>query len=284
MFKKAKVQTMTTVLVAGTVLYAAYICLLFFTQDRLLFLPHIPSRTLDATPSAIGLEYENLTINTPDDVHLDAWFIRAPDLGPTLLFFHGNAGNISHRLDSIAIFHKLGLNICIIDYRGYGRSTGQPSEQGVYRDAEAVWHYLTQVRRIDPHHIVLFGRSLGGAIAAWLAARTRPAAVIIESSFTSVPDLAAKLYPLAPVRLLTRLQFDTLKIVQSIQSPLLVIHSQEDEIIPFAHGKAIYEAAKVPKRLIELHGEHNDGFIVTGKTYSLGLQQFFHDFGILNNS
>lgn len=274
---------MTTFFLAVTVLYGAYVGLLFFSQDRLLFLPNIPGRTIDATPATIGLEYEKLTINTTDEVHLDAWFILAPYPGPTLLFFHGNAGNISHRLDSIGIFHRLGLNVCIIDYRGYGRSTGKPTEPGVYRDAEAAWRYLTQDRGIDPNHIVLFGRSLGGAIAAWLGAHTQPAAVIIESSFTSVPDLASKLYPLAPVRLLTRLQFDTLKVVQSIESPLLVIHSKEDEIIPFAHGEAIYEAAKAPKQFIELRGGHNDGFITTSKTYSRGLQQFFHDFGIVAN-
>ena len=221
-------------------------------------------------------------MSASDSTHMtakvwDAWFIPAAQSGPTLLFFHGNAGNISHRLDSIRIFHTLGLNVLIFDYRGYGRSSGKPSEQGVYRDAETAWHYLTEAREIDPDRIILFGRSLGSAVAAWLATRTRSGAVILESPFTSVPDLAAKLYPLAPVRLLARLEFNTLAAAQAIHSPLLVMHSRQDEIIPFSHGRAVYGAARAPKRFVELSGGHNDGFIVSGDAYAQSLRAFIDE-------
>ena len=265
---------MTTVLLMATALYVAFVAMLYFSQNRMLFLPHIPGRMLDSTPAVIGLEYEQVTLTTADGIELDGWFIASQSPGPTLLFFHGNAGNISHRLDSIHIFHELGLNVFIFDYRGYGRSTGKPSERGVYRDAESAWHYLTVRRAITPSRIILFGRSLGGAITAWLAARTNPGAVIIESTFTSVPDMAAKLYPLVPVRLLARLEFNALDVMHDITSPVLIIHSREDEIIPFDHGQALYQKAPSPKDFIELSGGHNDGFILSGNIYVQGLKRF----------
>ena len=265
---------MTTVLLAATALYAAFTALIFFSQDRLLFLPNLPGREVEATPARIGLAYEQLTLDTEDGVRIDTWFIPASSRSPTLLFFHGNAGNISHRLESIQIFHELGLNVLIIDYRGYGRSTGKPSEQGLYRDAAAAWLYLTKSRGIDAKEIVLFGRSMGGAVATQLAAKTQPAAVILESTFTSVPDMAAKLYPLLPVRWLARLDFNALENIRHIKSPVLILHSPDDEIVPFEHARSLFEAAHEPKRLVELRGGHNDGFIVSGQFYTDSLRRF----------
>lgn len=269
---------MTTLLLVISAFFATYSAILFFSQERLLFLPHMPSRELVSTPADIGVEFESVQIVTQDNVRLHGWFIPSARTGPVVLFFHGNAGNISHRLDSIKIFHTLGLDVFIFDYRGYGRSSGDPTEQGVYRDAETAWRYLNERRGIDSQRILLFGRSLGSALAAWLATRTQPGAVILESPFTSVPDMAAELYPLAPVKLLARLEFNTLAAVQRIHAPLLVLHSRQDEIIPFSHGKRIHEAARDPKRFIELRGGHNDGFIVTGEAYVHGLQTFINDY------
>ncbi|MEN8131610.1 MAG: alpha/beta hydrolase [Pseudomonadota bacterium] len=265
---------MTTLLLAISILYTAYAATLFFSQERLLFLPHVPGREMGATPRAIGLDYQTISLHTQDGIKLYGWFVPAAGARKTLLFFHGNAGNISHRLDSIRIFHDLGLDVLIFDYRGYGRSSGEPSEQGVYLDAQAAWKYLREIRGMKQDQIILFGRSLGGAIAAWLAARTRPGAVIIESAFTSVPDMAARFYPLVPVRLLARLQFNTLDAMSSIQSPVLISHSPEDEIIPFSHGKAIYEAAPSPKQFIELTGGHNEGHLLSSHSYSRDLGVF----------
>ncbi len=264
----------TTLLLTGIAVYVAFAGLMFFAQERLLFLPNMPSRSIVATPKDISMDYAPVNITTEDDIELDAWFVPNTEARATLLFFHGNAGNISHRLDSIKIFHRLRMNVFIFDYRGYGRSTGNPSESGVYKDAQAAWQHLTQDRGIPPREILLFGRSLGGAIATWLAVRTQAGGLIIESTFTSVPDLAAKLYPFLPVRLLARLDFNTRKALHSVQIPVLVIHSRDDEIIPYSHGQMNYDSANEPKQFIELRGGHNDGFLVSESTYERGIQHF----------
>ena len=256
---------------------AVYVTLgvfMYFFQPRLLYLPGVPSRAHMATPQAIGLDYEPVRIETGDGVTLDAWFIPAANPRGTLLFFHGNAGNISHRLQSIAIFHELGLSVLIVDYRGYGASTGEPSEDGTYADALAAWRYLTETRGVPANRIILFGRSLGSAVAANLASRTTPTALILESAFTSAPDLAADHYWFFPARWLTRFRYDTRTALASIGCPLLLVHSRHDEIVPFAHGRALLDAAREPKQFLELRGGHNDGFVVSGRAYRDGLDAF----------
>ena len=234
----------------------------------------IGGRDLATTPERFGLEYQEVTLTTSDGERLHGWYLPAPGARHTLLFFHGNAGNISHRLDSLLLFRQLGLSQLILDYRGYGRSSGRPSEAGLYRDGEAAWNYLTRELGLEPGQIVLFGRSLGGAVAVWLAAREAPAGLIVESSFTSVPDLGAELYPWLPVRWLSRLRFDSRSRIAQVRAPVLVVHSRDDEIIPFAHGQALFAAANPPKRLLELRGGHNDGFMVSRGPYLNGLRSF----------
>jgi len=159
------------------------------------------------------------------------------------------------------MFHRLGYSSLIVDYRGYGQSTGSPSEEGTYRDAEAAWDWLTSRQGLAPGDIVLLGESLGGAVAAWLAARVSPRALVIASTFTSVPELGAQVYPFLPVRLISRFSYGTREAVKAIKAPILIAHSREDDIIPFAHGKALYEAAHEPKLFLEMRGGHNDGFL-----------------------
>ena len=187
------------------------------------------------------------------------------------------AGNISHRLDSLQMFHSLGYSTLIFDYRGYGNSGGTPSEQGTYRDAEAAWRYLTEQRHTPSCRIVLFGESLGGAVGAWLAARQKPAALVIASGFTSVPDLAQHFYPFMPVRWLAHLRYDTRENLRAVAAPVLIAHSQEDEIIPFEHGQALYAAANPPKRFLELAGGHNDGFIFMRESWIKTLGDFLDE-------
>ncbi|OFZ67536.1 MAG: lysophospholipase [Betaproteobacteria bacterium RBG_16_56_24] len=223
-------------------------------------------REIIATPEQIGLPYEDIHLKTSDGINLHGWYIPAVQPRGTVLFLHGNAGNISHRLDSIEMFHRLGYSTLIFDYRGYGNSGGKPTEQGTYRDAEAAWRYLTEQRNISSCRIVLFGESLGGAVAAWLAARQKPdalkpAALVIASGFTSVPDLGQQLYPYLPVRWLARIRYDTREYLRSVTAPVLIAHSPEDDIIPFEHGRALFAAANPPKQFLELAGGHNDGFI-----------------------
>ena len=146
--------------------YIGLVSILATFQSHLLYFPY---RTLSQTPAAVGLAYEDVSFQAADGVVLSGWFVPSQRARGVLLFCHGNAGNMSHRLDSLQIFHRLGLSTFIFDYRGYGRSEGQPTEQGTYLDAEAAWTYLVHTRQLAPTEIIVFGRSLGGAIAAWLA-------------------------------------------------------------------------------------------------------------------
>jgi len=257
--------------------YAVLAAILFFYQPNLLYFPGMPTRQIQATPADIGLDFESVTLTTADDETLDAWFIPADSARGALLFFHGNAGNNSHRLDSIRLFHELGLSVLIFDYRGYGQSTGKPTEKGTYRDAAAAWQYLVEQRGISPERIILFGRSLGGSIAADLATRQPAAGVILESAFTSVPDIAAQLYPWLPVRWLSRYRYNTKKKLADIHSPVLIVHSRNDEIIPYSNGEHLFEAANDPKLFLELRGGHNDGFMVSGDSYFRGLEVFINE-------
>jgi len=267
-------KTIWTIIVLAGTLYGMICLYLFLMQARLIYYPDSPSRELTASPADIGRTYESVTIMTSDRISLHGWFVPAREQNGVLLFFHGNGGNISHRLDSLRIFHEMGLAILIIDYRGYGLSQGKISEQGTYLDAEAAWNYLTGIKKVPAERIIVFGRSMGGAIAAHCAAQHKPGALIIESGFTSVPDMAANLYPLLPVRLLSRFQYNTLEELQSVNCPVLVIHSRDDEIIPFENGLRLYQAAPGPKRILEIRGGHNDGFLASGQKYIDGIKSF----------
>ena len=253
--------------------YIGFALVLYFFQSHLVFYPEA-GREIIAAPSQVGLPYEDVRLTTDDGLSLHGWFIPAAEARGTVLFLHGNAGNISHRIDTLQMFHRLGYSTLIFDYRGYGNSGGTPSEQGTYRDAEAAWRYLTEQRRIPSCRIELFGESLGGAVASWLAARQKPAALVIASGFTSVPDLAQHFYPYLPVRWLAHLRYDTRKNLRAVAVPVLIAHSPEDEIIPFEHGQALYAAANSPKRFLELGGGHNDGFIFMRESWVRELKDF----------
>ncbi|MES9970895.1 MAG: alpha/beta hydrolase [Candidatus Thiodiazotropha sp.] len=242
-------------------LFLAITLYLYLNQTNLIHLPDLPSRRVAATPHQVGLAFESVSLMTEDNVRLHGWFLPHEEPRGTLLFFHGNAGNISHRLESLSLFNELALAVFIFDYRGYGNSEGRPSEKGVYRDAEAAWRYLTETRGIQAGEILLFGRSFGGAVAAYIAVQKPAMGLVLESTFTSVPDMAAELYPWLPVRWLARYQYNTLQRIATIDSPLMVIHSRNDEIIPFRHGQQIFQRANEPKYLVELSGDHNSGFM-----------------------
>ncbi|HRP35910.1 MAG TPA: alpha/beta hydrolase [Gammaproteobacteria bacterium] len=273
-------KSLGTILLFVALPYAAMVAFLWLRQESMLFLPHMPSRDIVATPADIGLRYEPLQLPTADGETLAAWFVPAPEARAVLLFFHGNAGNISHRLDSLRLFHDLGLSVLIIDYRGYGQSTGRPTEPGTYEDARAAWRHLVEERGIPEQRIVLFGRSLGGAIATWLAAHTAPRALIVESAFRSVPDMAAEIYWFLPVRLLARLHYPVESLLPQVTAPVLIIHSRDDEIIPFAHGEVLHAAAPEPKKLLELQGDHNTGFLQSRSHYSAGIDAFLSSHGL----
>ena len=267
-------STVWKFLILAACLYAGITALVYFRQSSLIYYPSIAGRNLDASPQQIGLAFEDVELLTEDKVRLHGWFIPSDNARGTLLFFHGNAGNISHRLDSIAIFNRMNLDVFIFDYRGYGQSQGRVSETGTYLDAEAAWFYLVETRAIDADEIIVFGRSLGASIAAWLASRHRPAALILESSFSSVPSMAQRLYPFLPIKWLASFSYDTRQYVSRIECPLLVAHSKDDEIIPYAEGRLVFDAAPASKQFLDMRGGHNDGFIATGQAYSDGLSRF----------
>lgn len=267
-------MTLWSLLATGAAAYLALCAAMYFLQERLLFLPDVPGRALAATPADAGLRYDEVTITADDGVRLHAWWVPAERARFTLLHFHGNAGNIGHRLEMLRLLHDLGLNVLLFDYRGYGRSEGSPGEAGLQRDAAAVWQYVTTARGVPAQAIVVHGQSMGGAFAAWLAARERPAALLLESTFTSVPDMAAGLYPWLPTRLLARLRLDTRGALAQVRSPVLVIHSRDDELIPYAHGEALFAAAPATKALVTIGGGHNDGFWVSREAYVKGLREF----------
>ena len=261
------------VLVVLTVMagYLILAALLYISQSGLIY---YPERQLMAFPNQFGLSYEPVSFEADDGVRLSGWYLDANPSHSVLLFFHGNAGNISHRMVSLQLFNRLGFSTFIIDYRGYGESEGKPSEVGTYLDAEAAWRYLVEQRKVDPSQIVIFGRSLGAAIGSYVASKYAPRALIIESAFTNVADLAGKYYPFMPVRWLTRFEYNTVDYVSAKKCPLLVVHSRQDDIIPFSHGRKIFDAAPMPKEFLEISGSHNDGFMVTGKRYEDGLIRF----------
>jgi len=251
--------------------YGGIVVLVWAVQDRLVY---FPERTLWATPRALGVGYEDIALTAEDGVRLHGWYVPAPKARATLLFLHGNGGNVSHRLEKIAIFLRLGLNVFIVDYRGYGASEGRPDEEGTYRDARAAWKYLTGTRALPASAIVMYGESLGGAVALNLAREHTPRVLIVDSSFTSVPALGAEVYPWLPVRWISRFRYAGEEAIANVRTPVLVIHSRTDEIVPFRHGERLYAAANEPKRFLPIRGGHNDGFLASGAEYADGIGAF----------
>jgi len=257
--------------IALIAIYLAFVLLVYFNQS---YLVYFPEKQIGNTPGAIGLDYTAVNIATGDGETLHGWWVPVADAKGTVLFFHGNAGNISHRINYLTMFKQLGYNTLLFDYRGYGQSSGTPSESGTYLDAQAAWRYLIEIQGIVPERIVLFGESLGGAVAAWLAAREKPGLLALVSTFTSVPDLAAEIYPFLPVRWISRFDYNTLEFLQSITCPVFIAHSPQDEIIPYRHGQRLFQAAPEPKQFLPLQGTHNTGFIFMQPVWKRALGAF----------
>ncbi len=245
------------------------------------FLVFFPERELVLTPGAAGLAYEDVFFTASDGVRLHGWFIPGTE-ATTWVWFHGNAGNISHRVENIALLRRhLGANIFIFDYRGYGQSEGHAEEEGTYLDAEAALAYLRSRQDVDPARLVLFGRSIGSAIAVELAARHQVLAVVLESPFTSIPALAQRLYPYLPasvIALFMETRYNSLDRIRDVHAPLLVLHGDQDEIVPLDMGQELFEAANSPKRFHVIPGaHHNDAYIVGGEAYFQALRAFMED-------
>jgi hypothetical protein len=246
-------------------LLALYGFVLLFVVWREKSFIYFPSREIVSMPEHV----QDVWLKTTDGIRVNGWFVPAEtNAALTVLFCHGNAGNISHRLEKLAILRELGVNVFIFDYRGYGRSDGAPDEQGTYRDAQAAYDFLAGKT------IVVYGESLGAAVAVELATKNHVAGVIIEEPFTSAVDVGQKMFPYLPVRLIARNRYDTLSKIDRINAPLLILHSRDDEFFPMQHAERLLAAAHEPKRLVELHGGHNDAFLTSAETYRAALADF----------
>lgn len=241
-----------------------------------------------ATPDVYGIKYDDVTFQTEDGLNLHGWFVSGKKSSPdadlpagrtdmhTLLWFHGNAGNINHRLDNLKmIYERVPVNIFIIDYRQYGRSEGKVSEEGTYLDARAALAYLHSRKDINQEKIIFFGRSLGSAVAVHLALEEQCRALILETPFTSILEMGKKLYPYLPVRLLLKTKYDSLSKIRNIKVPILIMHGDKDKLVPFEHGKRLYDMANEPKEFYTIPGAgHNDTHIVGGEEYFEVIKNF----------
>ena len=244
----------------------------YFTQSSNVY--H-PKKEIIATPLDIGLDFKDIVFKASDGIGLSGWYIPANRSKKVILLLHGNGGNISTRLTFIDFFYRrLGLSTFIIDYRGYGKSEGKATEKGTYLDAEAAWKYLTGFMKIKNKDIIVFGRSLGGPIAAWLAKKISPGALVLDSTFTSIKDMAAHVYPLLPVKKIFRFDYPTLEYLKDVRCPVLVIHSSEEDYIPFSHGRKLFEEANEPKHFLEIKGTHRNNYLESKEDYLEGINSF----------
>lgn len=281
-------------------IYIGYCIRFYRSQSYFIYNPHIG---LEVKSKNKTIEHEEITFQTKDGITISAWYVtfipKAPQVADNseaadelqepitpgvpessrgvILFCHGNAGNISQRIDSFEIFRELGFSTFIFDYRGYGKSEGKPSEKGTYQDAEGAWNYLVREKKVKPEEIIVFGRSLGGGIASYLAKKYQPRALIIESSFTAVSDIARAFFPSLPLKLLLRFKYNTRERLKDIHCPVLIIHSPDDRTIPFVCGEILYEAANPPKKFLPIKGDHLYGFVESKKRYIKGLRDFFDE-------
>jgi hypothetical protein len=273
------------VLVGASIAYGVtFIVLWTQLEKRFVF---FPVAELLYTPNDVNLQYEDVRVQTSDDLELQGWFVpgepetaSGPDSNVTWLWFHGNGGNIGHRIGELALaHHRTGANIFIFDYRGYGESGGTASEQGTYLDSRAVVEYLASRPDVDPDRIVYLGHSLGAAVALELALTRPPLAMVLVSPFASVRDMANLTLPFPPVGWLVRNHYDSISRIRQLDTPILVLHGDQDETVPMSQGRKLYDAANQPKRFQILKGAtHNDTYEVAGKQYWGAIESFLSEY------
>jgi uncharacterized protein len=274
--KKPLKKFMWSVITVACGVYFGILLLMFIFQSKMIF---FPTRQIVCTPADLKLEFEDLTLlATSDGVKINAWYVPAKTPRGTVIFCHGNGGNICYSLDVAENFNRMNYNVMMFDYRGYGKSEGSTTEKGTYADAQACYDWLLKEKKIPERDIVVMGRSLGAAIASNLAKNNNPRLLILESAFTSTSDIAANAYPIFPVRFLCRFGYRNIDNVKLIKCPLLVIHSPNDEIVPYSHGRKIFDAANAPKEFLKITGSHNEGFDESKETYVEGLRNFMEKY------
>ena len=242
-------------------------------EDRFIF--H-PSSEIVQTPFEAGLNFQDYYFGTADGIRLNGWFIPHPAARDTLVWFHGNAGNISHRVENIKLLHdEVKINIFIFDYRGYGRSAGKISEEGSYLDGAAALAFVQQRLGVEAKKLIIFGRSLGAAVAAEIVSRSACQGLILETPFTSIREMAKTAFPFLPIDALLRTRFDVVEKIAKVQVPLLVLHGDRDDVVPYEQGKQVFAAANPPKAFYTIKGaKHNDTYQVGGAAYFARLREF----------
>jgi len=236
-----------------------------FIENSIIF--H-PDRQLDDNPSNWELFYKDVQFLTPDGLKLHGWFFPLSEESPILIFCHGNAGNISHRIENVNFLVKKGISVFLFSYRGYGKSSGSPSEKGIYIDGIAAYDYLTDVEKIPPERIAVFGRSLGGSVATEIALQRKVRCMIIESTFTSIKDMAKTIFPFFVFSPFLPHHYNTICKIANVNIPKLIIHGDNDEIVPFSMGKKLFSQTPEPKLFLPIHeAGHNDTYVVGGEKY-----------------
>ena len=280
--RAALIMNTRVTLAAGFILGLLVVVLVFWSQleKRYIF---FPTAEIEQTPNQAGLAYEDVFFTADDGLQLHGWYV--PGRGDvTWLWFHGNGGNISHRVEEVMLFHqRLGVNQFIFDYRGYGRSAGKPTEKGTYRDSRAALAYLQSRSDVAPEKIVYFGRSLGSAVALELAVSQEPLALVLVAPFSSVEDMARVTFPFLPFHFLVRNRYDSMSRIQQIHRPVLILHGGLDQTVPLSQGKRLFEAANQPKRFQLLpNAAHNDTYSAGGNAYWDTLEEFLASLGDTN--
>ena len=258
---------------SGVLFIYVIICLFYYHyQYKFIFEP--VKEHLEA-PDQYGLDFEEINISRGHDHYVNSWFIPCSNgNGLTILFCHGNSGNISHRRKTIEHYHNLGFNFFVFDYSGYGKSKGKPGEIDFALDAVVAWKYLVKEKQIPPEKIVVLGRSLGGFPASFIASLYQPAALILESTFISLQNVARDRYFLLPVEIFVKVKMSNLDLVENISSPLLLIHSKDDKIVRCYHSETLYKQAHVPKQLVYFAGSHNGCYYEDTNKYSETVLEF----------
>ncbi|HUJ08577.1 MAG TPA: alpha/beta hydrolase [Verrucomicrobiae bacterium] len=242
-----------------------------------------PTTTLTRTPQDVDLAFDSVILATTDGVNIHGWFIpeqsdegdgASGDVSPCLLFFHGGDGNCSDRLQKVRLFHDIGLDVFIFDYRGYGKSSGTPSEHGLAIDAQAAYSYLVGKRGVKPQRLYLYGEDLGAAVAINLATKARAAGLITEAASASVIEEIRESWPLIPWQYLIRNQFDSVAKIRNVHIPVLLIHSSDDEVVSFNDSRRLFALAHEPRQLLEIHGAHKDAFVDSFDSYYDAISKF----------
>lgn len=251
-------------------IFAGLYVVFFLAQSSLIF---VPNGRMLGNPSLQGWEYEEVALDVGGEQTI-LWYIPLSCARGTVLYSHGNDSNISQCLGVVNLFRDMGFSVALYDYGGYGRSTGSPSEQRLYADAMAAWQHLTEVRKLDPQKILLWGPSFGGGPTCELATRVKPGGVVLENTFTSMSDAAFKDYPWFPGSLFIRHRFRNESKMPDIRVPVLIIHSQGDTLYPYSHGQRLFQAANEPKQFLEVYGDHAEGAQVSRDLFLAGVENF----------